>query len=511
MPKKQLLLPKDRFFNDYQRRRQALTYNEVRLALGHSNVNPADAEVSSFFSRHVPVHIPIISSAMDTVTEFKMGIAIAKEGGLGIIHRGFNPAEQVEHVKRVKLHMNGRVAKPICARAEETVGDIIARRDENRIMKGWGFSSFPVLNAQDRVIGLVTQTDFDFCTDHSRRVEDIMTPFKELIIASPQTSLIQAYRLMQRARKKILLLIGKNHKLAGMYVWTDVERLVNGSSAIFNVDAAGHLRIGAAVGTGSDEIDRAELLIAAKCDVLVIDTAHGDSGNVFDTLRKLKRLHPEVDVVVGNVVEPAAARRLVRAGADGVKVGVGPGSICSTRTVAGVGTPQATAVYQCAKAIRGSGVPICADGGINEAGDIPIAIGLGAHTVMLGRLLAGTTESPGTVQDTPKGRYKMYRGMGSISAMRESRASRERYRQGTDKRKLVAEGVEGLIPYVGDLADVIVKMVGGLRAGMGYVGARTVAQLQAQANYYSMSSAGYAESAPHDITIIDPSNTERWR
>jgi len=511
MPKKQLLLPKDRFFKPYQARRQALTYNEVRLALGHSNVNPADADVSSFFSRHVPVHIPIISAAMDTVTGFKMGIAIAKQGGLGIIHRGFSPEEQAEQVKRVKLHMNGRVAKPICARAEETVGDIVARREENRITKGWGFSSFPVLNADDQVIGLATQTDFDFCTDHSRTAQDIMTPFSELVTAHPKTTLPEAYRIMQKARKKILLLISKDHKLAGMYVWTDVERLINGSSAIFNVDAAGHLRIGAAIGVGGDEIDRAELLIAAKCDVLVIDTAHGDSGNVFDTLRKLKRLHPEVDVVVGNVVEPDAAKRLARAGADGVKVGVGPGSICSTRTVAGVGTPQATGVYQCTKALRGSGVPVCADGGINEPGDIPIAIGLGAHTVMLGRLLAGTTESPGTVQDTPKGRYKMYRGMGSISAMRESQASRQRYRQGNDKRKLVAEGVESIVPFVGDLADVLVKMVGGLRAGMGYVGTRTVAQLQAKANFYSMSAAGYAESAPHDITIIDPSSTERWR
>lgn len=511
MPKKQLLLPKDRFFKPYHVRRQALTYNEVRLVTMYSDLAPADADVTSMFSRHIPVKIPVISSAMDTVTEFKMGIAMAKCGGLGIIHRGLPPEAQVEHVKRVKLHMNGRVAKPICARADETVGAIIARRDENRVMKGWGFSSFPVLNAQERVIGLVTQTDFDFCTDHARTAEDIMTPFKELVIASPKTTLHGAYRIMQIARKKILLLIGKDYKLAGMYVWTDVERLINDSSAIFNVDDAGHLRVGAAIGTGTEAIDRAAMLIDARCDVLVIDTAHGDSKNVFNTLRTLKRLYPEVDVVAGNVTEADSAKRLVKAGADGVKVGQGPGSICKTRTVAGVGCPQATAVYQCAKAIRGSGVPVCADGGINEEGDIPIALGLGAHTVMLGRLLAGTTESPGTVQETTKGRYKMYRGMGSLSAMQDSQASRDRYRQGNNIRKLVPEGVEGLIPCVGDLADVLVKMVGGLRAGMGYVGARTVAQLQARANFYSMGPAGYAESAPHDITIIDPASTERWR
>jgi IMP dehydrogenase len=414
-------------------------------------------------------------------------------------------------VKRVKLHMNGRVAKPICARAGETIAEIIARREENRITKSWKFSSFPVLNAENRVIGLITQTDFDFCTDRSLTARDIMTPFKDLVVASPKTTLLGAYRIMQKARKKILLLISKDHKLAGMYVWTDVERLINNSSAIFNVDDAGHLRVGAAIGTGVDEIERAEKLIEAKCDVLIIDTAHGDSKNVFDTLRTLKRNYPEVDIVAGNVTEADSAKRLAKAGADGVKVGQGPGSICTTRTIAGVGCPQATAVYQCAKALRGSGVPVCADGGINEPGDIAIAIGLGAHTVMLGRLLAGTTESPGDVHDTQKGQYKMYRGMGSISAMRESRASRERYRQGSDKRKLVAEGVEGLIPFVGDLADVLVKMVGGLRAGMGYIGAHSIVQFHKRVNFRSMGAAGYAESAPHDITIIDPSSTERWR
>lgn len=513
MPKKQLPLPKDQFFRYYQARRQALTYNEVRLEPMYSDVIPANADVTSLFSRHISVNIPIISAAMDTVTGFKMGIAIAKEGGLGIIHRGFSPDEQVEQVKRVKLHMNGRVAKPICARAEETVGTIIARRDENRITKGWGFSSFPVLNAQNRVTGLVTQTDFDFCTDRSQTAQDIMTPFKELVVASPKTTLCGAYRIMKKTRKKILLLIDKENKLVGMYVWTDVERLINGSSAIFNVDADGHLRIGAAIGTGSAEIDRAELLIAAKCDVLVLDTAHGDSGNVYSTLRTLKRLHPEVDIVAGNVSEPDAAKRLMKAGADGIKIGQGPGSICKTRTVAGIGCPQATAVYQCAKAIRGSGIPVCADGGINEEGDIPIAIGLGAHTVMLGRLLAGTTESPGTVHETPNGWFKMYRGMGAESAMKKSKASRERYRQPEDegKGKFVPEGVEGIVPYVGDLSKVLFKMVGGLRAGMGYVGARTIVQLQQRANFHAMGPAGYAESAPHDITIIDPSSTERWR
>lgn len=504
--KKKRLLPVDGFFRPYQARRQALTYDEIRLTPNYSAVDPGSVDVSTRFSQNVSLNIPIVSAAMDTVTEHQMGIAMAKAGGLGIIHRGLSVPDQAEEVKRVKLHMNGCITRPICVRADESVESILNRRQQKR----WRFSSFPVLDTSDHVVGLVTQNDFDFCTNRTLTAQEIMTPFDALIIAAPKTTLQGAYDIMQKASKKILMLIGKDTTLAGMYVWSDVERLVNDSSAIFTVDSDGHLRIGAAIGTGAANLDRAAALIEAKCDVLVIDTAHGDSKYVYQTLRDLKRAHPNVDVVVGNVTEPSAVRRLLRAGANGIKVGIGPGSICTTRTISGTGCPQATAVYQCARAARGSGVPVCADGGINHPGDIPIALALGASTVMLGRLLAGTTETPGDLQETPKGQFKLYRGMGSLSAMQESQASRERYRQGSDIRKLVPEGVESVVPYQGDAANVLHRMVGGLRSGMGYTGSATIAKLQ-RANFYCMSQAGFRESAPHDVLVIDPSSTDRWR
>jgi len=507
MRKKQKLLPKDTFFQPYMARGEALTYDQIRLRTGYSELDAGDANITSQFSRHLALKIPILSAAMDTVTEYKMAIVMAKAGGLGIIHRGLAPDDQVEQVKRVKFHLNGLIEKPICVSIVDRVETITARREE----KGWSFSSFPVLNDFGEVLGLVTRNDFDFCTDSTLMAGAIMTPFDELVTAPPKTSLQQAYEKMRKAGKKILLLVGRDRKLAGMYVWSDLKRLVHDSSSIFTVDAAGHLRVGAAIGTREAELDRAQLLVEAKCDVLVIDTAHGDSKNVYDILRRLKRQYPTVDIVVGNVSEPDSAKRLLQAGADGIKIGQGPGSICSTRIVTGIGCPQATAVYACAKIARGSGVPVCADGGINQSGDVPIALALGAHTVMLGRLLAGTTEAPGTIIDTPKGRFKLYRGMGSLSAMQESQASRDRYRQGNDKRKLVPEGVESLIPHQGNVADVLQKMVGGLQGGMGYVGARTIAELHRVANFHFMGEAGARESAPHDVNIIDPASTERLR
>jgi IMP dehydrogenase len=289
-----------------------------------------------------------------------------------------------------------------------------------------------------------------------------------------------------------------------MYVFSDLKRLISAETTLYNVDRAGHLVVGAAMGTGTDEIDRADALVKAGCDVLVIDTAHGDSKAVYVTLRELKRLGFKCDIVIGNVSEGESAKRLADGGADGIKVGQGPGSICTTRIVAGIGCPQVTAIYNCSKAVRGLGVPICADGGIRNSGDITIAIGLGADSVMLGRALAGTTETPGQIKETSRGRIKIYRGMGSLAAMQASKAARERYRQGeTALNKLVPEGVESIVHYQGDVVDVLSKQIGGLRSGMGYVGAGSIKELQEKADFHRISGAGLAESHPHDVAIID--------
>jgi IMP dehydrogenase len=307
--------------------------------------------------------------------------------------------------------------------------------------------------------------------------------------------------MLLTARKKVLPLVTRG-KIAGMYVLSDLKRVRADGANVFNVDKKGHLVVGAAIGAGDEECERAAELIKAGCDVIVIDTAHGDSKNVLDTLKKLKRIHPGTDIVAGNVSEGASAKRLAKAGADGIKVGQGPGSICTTRIVAGIGCPQVTAVYNCALAVRGSGVPICADGGIRHPGDITIAIGLGADCVMLGKNLAGTTESPGKLKDTRQGKMKTYRGMGSLGAMQDSKAARARYGQGNVALdKVIPEGVESLIPYAGDLKDVLHQLVGGLRSGMGYTGSRTLQELQRKANFHRLSGAGLRESHPHDVTV----------
>ncbi len=493
-------MKKDPFFEKMANLGLALTYDDVRLRSGYSETDPRDVLIESFFSKNIPLHCPIVSAPMDTVTESKMAIAMAKLGGLGIIHKGLTPEIQSNHVKKVKLHLNGLIEKPITVKADDIVGAI----EERQQNKDYGFHSFPVVDEGGKLIGLISRNDFDLNNDKSLRARDIMTVLAELITAPVNTSLEEAYSILKQARKKILPLINDKTELTGLYVFSDVNRLLTDSSSLYNVDKSGHLRVGAAVGTGNAEIERASLLVRAGVDVLVIDTAHGDSKNVYETLKTLKQSHPKVDIVVGNVSEGESAKRLVDAGADGIKIGQGPGSICTTRIIAGIGCPQVTAVYNCAKAVRGSGVPVCADGGIKNSGDITIALGLGAHSVMLGRVLAGTTETPGEIRLTAQGRMKIYRGMGSLGAMQSSRTARERYRQGEDDiKKLVPEGIESVVSYQGDLANVLFKQIGGLRSGMGYVGAKTIAELQEKADFHRLSGAGMIESHPHDVTIID--------
>lgn len=491
---------KDKFFEKIESLGLALTYDDVRMRTGYSEKDPASVNIESRFSRNITLKVPIVSAAMDTVTDAPMAIAMAKLGGLGIIHRGMDAEAQAKAVRKVKLHLNGVIAAPIAVSPDQTVAEIMEMREE----KGYNFHSFPVIDPNGVLLGIVTQNDFDMCADSATKLSEIMTAVDKMITAPQGTTLDEAHRMLTSAKKKVLPLVDGGGKLAGMYVYSDVMRLIAGSSTTYNLDASGHLRVGAAVGTGEDNIRRAELLTEAGVDVIVIDTAHGDSKNVYEALKAIKAKFPAIDVVVGNVSEGESAKRLAEAGADGIKVGQGPGSICTTRIVAGIGCPQVTAVYNCAKALRGMGVPICADGGIRNSGDIPIAIGAGADSVMLGRTLAGTTETPGTIKDTQQGRFKVYRGMGSLGAMRASKASRERYRQADSSGdKLVPEGVESVVPYQGDVSSVLFKQIGGLRAGMGYVGADSIKSLQEKADFHRISNAGLAESHPHDVAITD--------
>ncbi len=491
---------KDKFFEKMEALGLALTYDDVRLKSGYSETEPAAVKIESRFSKRITLKVPIVSSAMDTVTEAPMAIAMAKIGGLGIIHRGLDPETQAKAVRKVKLHLNGLVASPIAVRPDDSVQSVLEMREE----QNYNFHSFPVTDESGKLLGIVTQNDFEMCADKSSKVSEIMTAVAKMITAPAGTSLEDAYQKLTDSKKKILPLVDDSGKLAGMYVYSDLLRLISGSTTTYNIDSNGHLRVGAAVGTGEDALSRAELLSEAGVDVIVIDTAHGDSKNVFEALKALKQKFPNIDIVVGNVSEGASAKRLADAGADGIKVGQGPGSICTTRIIAGIGCPQVSAVYNCVKALQGMDVPICADGGIKHSGDIPIAIGAGADSVMLGRSLAGTTETPGSIKDTAQGRFKVYRGMGSLGAMRASKASRERYRQAdASKDKLVPEGVESVVPYQGDVASVLFKQIGGLRAGMGYVGADTIKSLQEKADFHRISNAGLAESHPHDVAITD--------
>lgn len=489
-------MSKERFFQRMEDIGLALTYDDVRLKTGYSEVLPHELSVASKFSRNIPLQIPVVSAAMDTVTEHALATEMARLGGLGIIHRGLKPELQAAHVAKVKNHLNGLIENPTCVRVDETIESILNRKEEEEL----SFHSFPVLNGENKLVGILTHNDFDFCTDTSRTVEEVMT--RKVISASPETTLAEAFEIMKQSKKKLLPLVDNNGFVTGLYVFSDVQRVQSGQSANFNLDERGQLRVGAAVGTGDSALLRAEQLIGANVDVLVVDTAHGDSKPVYDTLKAIKDNYSSIDVVAGNISEPESAKRLVDAGADGIKLGQGPGSICTTRIIAGIGSPQVSAVFKCSQVTQSAGVPLCADGGLRYSGDITIALGAGAHSVMMGSMLAGTEESPGRRIFLNGRQWKYYRGMGSLSAMIESRSSRERYRQrDLSAERLVPEGVEGMVPYKGVLEDVLFQYVGGLRAGMGYVGAANVDELHQKADFHRITAAGKAESHPHDIQI----------
>ena len=467
---------------------QGITFDDVLLEPAYSDVVPRDVDVRTQLTQNIRLNIPIISSPMDTVTTADLAIALAQEGGLGIIHKNMSVPDQTREVDKVKRSENGIITDPVTLPPDETVATA------RKVMQQYNISGVPI-TVDGFLKGILTRRDLRFLTDSSQKLSEVMTK-DNLVTAQENTTLETAERILTANKVEKLLLVDDHYRLRGLITIKDIDKLTNFPNAC--KDRRGRLRVGAAIGVR--DIERAESLIRAGVDVLVVDSAHGHSGNVLDTVAELKRRF-DIDVIAGNVATADGARALVEAGADAVKAGIGPGSICTTRIISGVGVPQITAVYNTAQGVKGTGVPIIADGGIRYSGDIAKALAAGAHCVMLGGLLAGLAESPGDVI-LYKGRsFKQYRGMGSLGAM--VGGSKERYRQGeaTGREKLVPEGVEGRVPYKGPLAPFVYQLVGGLRAGMGYCGTRNIEELRTRSRFILVSGASVQESHPHDIAI----------
>ena len=472
---------------------KSLTFDDVLLVPAHSRVLPREAQLASAFSRRIAVNIPVASSAMDTVTEARLAIALAQEGGIGILHKNLSIERQAAEVARVKRHEAGVLKDPMCIAPSLSVGDVVA------LVRQRGFSSLPVVE-NGRVVGIVTNRDIRFETDMGQPVLAVMTPRARLVAVREGAGLDAARELMRRHRISRVVVLGANDELKGLITVTDMLKTT--AHPLSAKDEHGRLRVGAAVGTGEGTETRVAALVAAGADVLVVDTAHGHSQGVLDRVAWIKKEFPQVDVVGGNIATGEAAQALIAAGADGVKVGIGPGSICTTRIVAGVGVPQITAIDNVAQALAGSGVPLIADGGIRFAGDIAKAIAAGANTVMLGGLFAGTEEAPGETVLFQGRSYKSYRGMGSLGAMQQGAA--DRYFQessGVGAEKLVPEGIEGRVPYKGPVSAVVHQLMGGLRAAMGYTGCASIEEMRRKAEFVQITVAGIRESHVHDVQI----------
>ncbi len=470
---------------------EALTYDDVLLIPGYSEVLPRDTETSTQLTRRIKLNVPLLSAAMDTVTEADLAISMALEGGIGIIHKNMTITQQAGEVRKVKRSQSGMILDPITLNVNSTAGDAEQIMRENKI------GGIPVVDENQKLIGIITNRDLRFEKNMHRPVSDIMTK-DNIVTGTVEIGLAEAEDILQEHKIEKLPIVDKDGTLTGLITYKDI--LKNKDRPFACKDEYGRLRVGAAVGITPDIADRITALIKAGADLVSIDTAHGHSKGVIDTAKEMKRQFPDVDLIVGNVATGEAAKALVDAGADAIKVGVGPGSICTTRVIAGVGVPQLTAVYESAKAIQGSGVPVIADGGIRFSGDVVKAIAAGANTVMIGSLLAGTEEAPGEVILYEGRKFKSYRGMGSVEAMEEG--SKDRYFQDAedDIKKLVPEGIVGRVPYKGLVGEVLYQLVGGLRAGMGYCGAANIAELQ-QAKFSRITNAGAVESHPHDIQI----------
>ena len=479
--------------------REGLTFDDVLLIPAESQVLPSDVDVTTQLTRSIRINIPITSAAMDTVTEHRLAIALAREGGIGFIHKNMSIEAQAEMVRKVKRSESGMITDPITMGPDKTVGDALDLMAEYRI------SGIPITTPDGDLIGIVTNRDLRFETDRSRPIRDLMTS-RNLITVPEGTTLEQAKQILHEHRIEKLLVVDRRGKLSGMITVKDIMKQIEYPNAC--KDAQGRLRVGAAIGASGDYLERADALVRVGVDVLAIDTAHGHAKGVLDAVVRLRERYPDVQLVAGNVSTGAATAALCERGVDAVKVGQGPGSICTTRVVTGAGMPQITAITECARVAARFGVPIIADGGIRYSGDIAKAIAAGAHSVMIGSLLAGTEESPGETILYEGRSYKSYRGMGSIGAMQQG--SGDRYFQGGTGRKLVAEGIEGRVPYKGPLSDTIFQLVGGLRSGMGYVGAKDIESMRRDARFIRTSMAGLIESHPHDVTITkEAPNYER--
>jgi len=478
--------------------REALTFDDVLLEPAESQVLPRDVDVSTHLTRHVALNCPIVSAAMDTVTEARLAVALAREGGIGILHRNLSIAQQVEMVQDVKRSQSGMIVDPITLPAGRPI------REALDLMARYHISGIPITEENGRLLGILTNRDLRFAENLERPIHELMT--KENLITVPVgTTLDQAKRILHHHRIEKLLVVDEDYVLRGLITVKDILKRIQHPNTC--EDELGRLRVGAAVGTGADLQDRAQALVEAGVDVLAIDAAHGHSQGVMNALVQLKERFSDTDVIAGNVVTAEGACALIERGADAVKVGVGPGSICTTRVVTGAGMPQITAITECAAAAEPYGIPIVADGGIKYSGDITKAIAAGAQSVMIGSLFAGTEESPGEMILYEGRSFKAYRGMGSLGAMEDGSA--DRYFQ-TDPRKPVPEGIEGMVPYKGPLADLVYQLVGGLRSGMGYCGCSTIEELRREASFVRITSAGLQESHPHDVVVTkEAPNYER--
>ena len=468
--------------------KEGLTFDDVLLVPQHSEVLPNQVDLTTWLTKKIKLNIPIMSAAMDTVTENRMAIAIAREGGIGIIHKNMSIEEQADQVDKVKRSEHGVIVDPFYLSKDHLLSDAVSLMEKYRI------SGVPITE-NGKLIGIITNRDIRFETDFSKRIEEVMTS-ENLITAPVGTTLSEAQEILRKHKIEKLPLVDDEGYLKGLITIKDIEKSIQYPNSA--KDDKGRLLVGAAVGIAKDTMERIEALVDANVDVIAVDTAHGHSQNVINLVKEIKTKFPDLQLIAGNVATAEATRALIEAGADCIKVGIGPGSICTTRVVAGIGVPQITAIYDCAQEADKYGIPVIADGGIKYSGDITKAIAAGASVVMLGSLLAGTEESPGETEIYKGRRFKVYRGMGSMSAM--AAGSKDRYFQ-EDTNKLVPEGVEGRVPYKGPLSDTVFQLVGGLRAGMGYCGTPTIQDLRAKTKFIRITGAGLRESHPHDIYI----------
>lgn len=494
-------LQKEAWFRMHEIAGLALTYDDVRLRTGPSEVAPHQVDITSKFSRNIELKVPIVSSPMDTVTESEMAIAMAKLGGLGVIHAALTQDQQRKEVRRVKLHLNGLIETPITVTPDRTLASVL-EECENR---GFDFRTFPVVDEENRLRGLITESDFSFSDDLGRdHVKDAMTPLHEVTTGKDGMSVEQAYALMKGDKRKMLPLVSENGRLQGMYILSDVLRIMRDNPSNYSLDKNGRLLVAAAVPTDPEEALSRVNAMKDYLDVVIVDTAQGDSQFAFQALKTLKENTKGIDIVMGNISEARSAARLADRGADGVRIGQGPGSICTTRVETGIGTPQITAIHKCLRVARRRGIPGCADGGLTNKGDISLAIAAWADSVMMGSMLSGTAESPGEIITLPDGsRGKIYRGMGSASALRDSASNRKRYSVGKTG-PVLPEGIESVVPYKGSVYDLIPLYVQALKKSMSYVGAPTIKHHQRYTRFQRITGSGLRESHPHDVQVVSP-------